>query len=136
MYEKSGITNDIVECFVCYLAGHNRPIHEVLFSRDSDIHTSFENEFQGMTRETLPMDELIAARARLRTDLATMMTKDQKQFLLSLASAEPEWARMSIPHLRELPALRWKLQNLTALKTSNPRKFRQQHDELQSRFER
>lgn len=136
MYEKSGLADAIVECFVCYLAGHNRPIHEVLFSRDSDIRMAFENEFQGMTRETLSVDELIAARTRLRADLATMMTEDQKQFLLSLASAEPEWTRMSIPHLSELPALRWKLQNLMALKKSNPRKFRQQHDELQSRFRR
>jgi hypothetical protein len=27
----------MVECFVLYLAGHNRPPHEVLFGRDKNI---------------------------------------------------------------------------------------------------
>jgi hypothetical protein len=37
---------------------------------------------------------------------------------------------MSCAHLSELPALRWKLQNLAKLKKSNPRKLEQQADEL------
>jgi len=47
MYERFGLTTNIVECFVCYLAGHNRPIHEVLFSRDTEMAPAFDNEFAG-----------------------------------------------------------------------------------------
>lgn len=68
-YESSGLTADVVECFVCYLAGHNRPVHEVLFSRDQDMSTAFGNEFQGMTQGPISLAELQNVRARLRRDL-------------------------------------------------------------------
>src|ERR1700746_105061 len=59
MYEKDGPTSEIVECFVSYLAGHNRPVHEVLFSRDKDIISVFRNEFVGMTIEPVQVDALL-----------------------------------------------------------------------------
>ena len=37
LYEEGGLTEGMIECFVCYLAGHNRPIHEVLFANQIDI---------------------------------------------------------------------------------------------------
>src|SRR5690606_37541195 len=49
LYESSGISDDMVECFVVYLAGHNRPGHEVLFGNDKDIATEYERAFVGMT---------------------------------------------------------------------------------------
>jgi hypothetical protein len=39
LFESGGLTAEMVECFVAYLAGYNRPIHEVLFSRDQDPPT-------------------------------------------------------------------------------------------------
>ena len=135
MYQSFGLSTDIVECFVCYLAGHNRPIHEVLFSRDSNMASAFENEFVGMTVEPISLTELVTTRERLRRELPAALTDAQRRFLLSIARAEPEWNLMSCPHLSELPALRWKLQNLAKLKKTNPRKFQQQADELQSQLE-
>lgn len=135
MYQSFGLNADIVECFVCYLAGHNRPIHEVLFSRDSRMAPAFENEFAGMTFEPISLAELGTTRERLRRELPTALTGAQRRFLLSIASAEPEWSLMSCPHLSELPALRWKLQNLAKLKKANPRKFEQQAEALRERLE-
>ena len=37
LFERGGHSTEVVESFVCYLAGHNRPAHEVLFSRDVEI---------------------------------------------------------------------------------------------------
>lgn len=48
LFEHGGLTSGIVECFVCYLAGHNRPVHEVLFANKIDIATAYANEFAGM----------------------------------------------------------------------------------------
>lgn len=135
MYQSAGLSPAIVECFVCYLAGHNRPIHEVLFSRDRNMEPAFENEFAGMTVEPVSVAELDATRERLRRELPGALTDSQRRFLLSLACAEPEWDLMSCPHLSELPALRWKLHNLAKLKKANPPKFQQQADELRSRLE-
>jgi hypothetical protein len=39
---------------------------------------------------------------------------------------------MNCPHLSQLSAIRWKLQNLAKLKKSNPRKFSQQAEELRA----
>ncbi len=134
MYQQPGLTDEIVECFVCYLAGHNRPVHEVLFSRDIDLTLAFENEFQGMTTQSIALDELVAARKRLRADLAGSLSEKQRAFLLSLVRAEPNWKLMSCSHLSEMPALRWKLRNLDKLRASNVAKFREQAEELERRF--
>ena len=134
MFEEYGLQPDTVECFVTYLAGHNRPIHEVLFSRDLNLEPTFKNEFIGMERVPISLAELQAARDRVRRELLTLLTDAQKRFLLSLAAAEPDWSLLSIPHAAELPAVQWKLQNLTRLKKSNPAKFKAQADELEARF--
>jgi hypothetical protein len=63
-----------------------------------------------------------------------MLTGSQREFLLSLVAGEPNWQLMKCPHLSQLPAIRWKLQNLAKLKKSNPRKFSQQADELRARL--
>lgn len=131
MYNQFGLRPDIVECFVGYLAGHNRPVHEVLFSRDIDLAPAYENEFDGMARETSTLANLQATRARLRHDLSAGLTDTHRIFLLGLVKGEPAWDLMSCRHLAELPAVQWKLRNLTRLKETNPTKFRLQTDELQ-----
>ncbi len=136
MFQQFGLMPETVECFVCYLAGHNRPVHEVLFSRDQDISRVFENEFIGMTRNAIALDELNSTRRRLREQLPTMLTANHRRFLLGLVAGEPEWNLMKCAHLAELPAIRWKLQNLAKLKKSNPTKFGQQTEALRERLEK
>ncbi len=34
---------------------------------------------------------------------------------MSIASKEPDWSQFDIPHLTELPTIRWKPQNLAQL---------------------
>lgn len=134
MYRSFGLTPEIVECFVCYLAGHNRPVHEVLYSHDVDLKPAFSEEFIGMEREPIPLVELQATRERLRRDLAASLTEAHKRFLLGLVADTPPWDAMKFRHLSELPAVRWKLQNLARLKKSNPARFQMQTDELQRHF--
>jgi len=134
LFERGGLTREVVECFVCYLAGHNRPVHEVLFSRDQDMSSAFENEFVGMTRNPIKLAELEAVRRRLKRELPAALTGSQQEFLLGLVAGEPNWQLMKCPHLSQLPAIRWKLQNLAKLKKSNPRKFSQQAEELRARL--
>lgn len=134
MFQTHGLRPETVECFIAYLAGHNRPVHEVLFSRDLDMEPTFRNEFVGMERTMVTLADLNAARDRLRRELFAALTDAQKSFLVSLVSGEPDWALLPIPHLGKLPAVQWKLQNLARLKKSNPAKFRAQADELAKRF--
>jgi len=134
LFERSGLTAEVVECFVCYIAGHNRPVHEVLFSRDVDMSSAFENEFAGMARNPITLTELQQVRRKLKKELPAALTANQRKFLLSLVTGVPDWQLMKCPHLSQLPAIRWKLQNLAKLQKSNPGKFIQQSDELRARL--
>lgn len=134
MFQRFGLTPEIVECFVSYLAGHNRPVHEVLNSRDIDLSGPFAEEFAGMEREPVALAALEDARKRLRRELRTSLTGDQKHFLLGLVAGDPPWEAMRCKHLAELPAIQWKLQNLARLKKANPAKFAAQSDELKRCF--
>lgn len=134
LYEGGGLTDEIIECFVCYLAGHNRPIHEVLFANEIDITSSHANEFVGMTKDPVPLEILLETRTRLFAEIPTRMSSNHRSFLMSLAEAQPDWSLMSCPHLAEMPALRWKLSNLERLRSSNSAKFAQQSSELRKRF--
>lgn len=134
IYQHASLTPSVMDCFIAYLAGHNRPIHVVLFSRDKDITGSFAGEFQGMTKTPTTLCGLEDTRARLRAELPALMTDAHRRFLLSLVAAEPDWSLMPFGHLQELPAIRWKLLNLEKLRKSSPARFRDQSEELRRRF--
>lgn len=85
MYETGGITDEMIECFVVYLAGHNRPTHEVLFGNDKDIAGEYERAFQGMTETPCPLDVLLETRARLRQELPVRLSEAHRGFLSGLA---------------------------------------------------
>lgn len=134
LFARGGLSAGIVECFVCYLAGHNRPVHEVLFSNDLGMSTAFENEFIGMAQIPVTLEELQAVRSKLREALMPALTSSHRRFLLSLVAGEPEWGLMACPHLSRLPAVQWKLKNLLKLKRTNADKFARQTEQLQKRF--
>lgn len=130
LYESGGLTEGMAECFILYLAGHNRPPHEVLFGSDKDISAEYERAFVGMTEVECSLDTLLAARSRLRHDLPQLLADKHKQFLGGLVRAEPDWSLLECRHAKELPALRWKLTNLEAFRKRRPADFSAQADAL------
>lgn len=54
----------------------------------------------------------------------------ERQFLISLVAAKPEWKLLGSDHLEYLPGIRWKLQNLLQLQKVNPKKFAEQLNTL------
>lgn len=134
LFEHEGITPGIRRVFVVYLASHNRPIHEVLFPAKRDIAQDYERTFKGMTIEPVELAELLSTRDRLILELQENLRPEERQFLLSLVNAEPDWNLLEIEHLEQLPAIRWKLHNLRQLAKNNPTKFRDQADELARRL--
>jgi predicted nucleotidyltransferase component of viral defense system len=134
MFESGGLNDDMVECFVVYLAGHNRPIHEVLFGNDKDIAAEYRSHFVGMTRDPVELDTLLAARARLKEELPRRLSERHRQFLAGLARAEPEWSLLHCEHAAELPALRWKLANLATFRDRRPVDFERQAGLLAERL--
>ncbi len=106
LYESGGISDGMVECFVVYLAGHNRPTHEVLFGNDKNIAGEYERAFVGMTEVECSLETLLEARVRLRHELPGRLSAQHKQFLSGLTRAQPDWSLLQCQHAAQLPALR------------------------------
>jgi len=134
MLDKYGWQSSFVDCFVAYLAGHNRPMHEVIFPSKQPLEPAFTNEFAGMPSEPIALNTLERIQERMITELPHALTTSHRDFLLSLVRAEPAWDLMPFKHLQQLPALQWKLLNLRKLKSRNPARFAAQHDELAMRL--
>ncbi|MDA8254052.1 MAG: nucleotidyl transferase AbiEii/AbiGii toxin family protein [Betaproteobacteria bacterium] len=135
MIDGLGLETPMVDCFVAYLAGHNRPVHEVLFSNDLPLDEIFSSDLVGMTAAEIPLRRLIETRRYIRQQLPKVITDAHRHFLLSLVRAEPDWSLMPFEHLKDLPAIRWKLLNLKKLRTTNKARFEFQATELMDRFD-
>lgn len=134
LFETGGLTDGMVECFVTYLAGHNRPTHEVLFGNDKDISADYDSSFVGMTEAECTLSTLLETRERLRKKLPECLTLSQRKFLVGLAHAEPDWSLLQCPHASELPALRFKVINLEVFRKRRPADFEAQAKTLEQRL--
>jgi Nucleotidyl transferase AbiEii toxin, Type IV TA system len=132
---NGGITPELRRTFVIYLASHNRPIHELLFPALRDISHEYERTFSGMTSDPVELSDLLATRTAMVADLCGGLDPDDREFLLSVARAEPDWSRTPYAHASELPALQWKLLNLRKLRESHSKRFAAQHGELRKRLD-
>lgn len=132
LLEHEGITPAIRRAFVIYLASHNRPVHEVLSPKRRDIEQDYERTFVGMTSKPVELGALLAVREYLVEEMTRTLDSNERQFLLSLVSGNPEWDILGVEHLEDLPGIRWKLHNLELLKAKNERRFAEQSELLKS----
>ncbi len=112
LLDENGITAEVRRAFVVYLAGHARPMSELLAPRAQDMAAVFRHQFLGMTREAVTLEELMAVQHQLAGRIRAALDENEKAFLLSIKRGEPEWERLGISHLRDLPALQWKVINV------------------------
>jgi predicted nucleotidyltransferase component of viral defense system len=134
LFAHGGVTPGIRRCFVVYLASHNRTFHEVLFPTPKDIRLAYEGSFVGMTAEHVTLEALVETRERLFRELPAALDAHEREFLRTLVRAEPDWSLLQIPHLEELPAIRWRLQNLQQLSREDPTRHRGLCDALDERL--
>jgi predicted nucleotidyltransferase component of viral defense system len=112
---NEGIDDALRKAFIVYLLSHDRPMSEVLSSRQKDISDEFLHGFEGMTEEAVTREELIAARVALVKEIVGNMPDEHRKFLLSFERGEPDWKLLGIPDAEKLPAVRWRQQNLDKL---------------------
>ena len=112
LLDNEGLTPQTRRAFVVYLASHDRPMHELLDPKFKDLAETYAAEFAGMAKEEVSVSVLTETRARMVGLIRKDLDADEKRFLLSMKQGEPEWDVLGIPHLRDLPALQWKLQNI------------------------
>jgi hypothetical protein len=111
LFENEGITRDIMDSFIFYLVSHNRPINELLAPNLKNIENEYENEFLTMTLVDISLNKLLDTRIKLIENLKTLLTNQDKDFLISFISNEPDWSKVRNEKIKDFPSVRWKLLN-------------------------
>lgn len=109
---NEGIDEALRRAFLVYLLSHNRPMVEVLAPERRSLSEEFARGFQGMTAEPVPLDELLTARESLIDIAVGQMPQQHRRFLVSFERGEPDWQLLEVPGAPDLPAIRWRQQNL------------------------
>ena len=86
-----------------------------------------------MTSTPAKLEDLLAVRERVMSELPRALLPRHRQFLLSMVSAEPDWSCLPYHHVHLLQAVQWKLRKLAQLR-KNASKFALQHEQLVARF--
>lgn len=94
---------------------------ELLAPRLQDIKQLYANHFTGMIRSEVSLDDLLQIQRDLPEALIRALDNDEKEFLISVKRGEPEWERLGMDHLDQLPAIQWKLDNIRKM---NPAKHK------------
>jgi len=112
LFDNEGITPEMRKTFIVYLACSPRPMNELLAPNELDMQEIFDKEFSGMTEGRIDYNTLSNTRSLLINTIQEILTSDEKDFLISLKSDDPDWSLMGLPNISELPAIKWKLQNI------------------------
>jgi hypothetical protein len=134
LLDHEGLDDALRQAFVVYLACHPRPMAELLSPRSKPLREPFQRAFAGMARDPVPVEALEDTQATLPGLLRVSLSQYERRFLLSIVRGEPDWSLLPIPHLAELPALRWKLANIEKLRQS-PKRYKATVDRLRTTLE-
>jgi predicted nucleotidyltransferase component of viral defense system len=110
-----GIDDTLRRAFLVYLISHRRPMWEVLNVRRKDIAGEYERSFAGMTDKPISLEDLLSAREDLVKKLVSEMPQEHRKFLISFERGQPDWAVIAIDCAADLPAVKWRQQNLDGL---------------------
>lgn len=110
-----GVDERLRAAFVVYMISHPRPFGEVLAPTRKDIAEEYRLGFEGMTDAPVPIEALLDTREAIITTMVGGMPENHRRFLLGFKRGEPDWDLLGLPHVAELPAVRWKLQNLRSI---------------------
>ena len=112
---NEGLTEALRKALLVYIISHPRPIAELLRPHFKDISGIYEGEFRHMAETDVPLAELLTVREQLVAQIHAGMTADERAFLLSFKRREPDWGLLNLDNIDQLPAVRWKLQNLAKM---------------------
>lgn len=112
LLEGVGITQEIKQAFLVYLCSHNRPMHELLAPNLLDQCAVYDSEFVGMENIGVSYPQLEQARLDLLSALKKVLSDNDKEFILSVHQAKPDWAKIGLKNLDNLPGIQWKLLNI------------------------
>ena len=116
LFENEGITEETRKAFIVYLISHSRPIAEVLSPvLHSDLESVFKNEFKDMAEIEVSLDDILNARDVLVKQIVRILNEDERKFLIGFKTGMPEWSLLGLDGIENLPAVQWKMKNLSGM---------------------
>jgi predicted nucleotidyltransferase component of viral defense system len=121
--------------FLVYLTCSPKPAWEMLAPREPvDFEATFDAHFRGMTAALTTAEQLLENRARLLTWMSGQLDEPSRAFLRSVEDERADFGLIGLPHARELPGVRRKLQNLARRSRQKREADRRQLDDALARF--
>jgi len=127
LLENEGLSDEIKEGFLLALLSSNRPMEELLHPNLSDQKQALVNQFDGMAMIPFSYKEYETTRQQLVDSLKQSLNEADKQFLLGVKNAKPDW---QVYNFEQFPSVQWKLQNLRTLQQKDPDKHHEQYLKL------
>ncbi|MDT8431374.1 MAG: nucleotidyl transferase AbiEii/AbiGii toxin family protein [Bacteroidales bacterium] len=134
-YMDSDSISGLKRGFMFALLGSNKPFIESLSPHAINQQEALENQFRGMTDIPFTYEDYENARKHLIAFINSMLSEEDKVFLIGFEEGVPQWEKSNYYDLRDFPSIQWKLLNVYKLKTQNPAKHRQVVEKLKSYFE-
>lgn len=75
----------------------------------------FDKEFAGMASFDVRYEELVRVRKMLVDEINKQITDNERAFLISFKEKAPKWDLLGIKGVQDMPAVKWKLTNLTKM---------------------
>lgn len=128
LFTGVGIDRSIKEGFLLNLISTVRPAYELLNPNLLDQRSTLENQFARMSFEAFSYADFEKTREELINQVNALLTYSDKEFLLSGYSLSPKW---ELYDFSKYPSVMWKIHNLTQLKDTNHRKFKDVYNTLE-----
>ena len=115
LLNNEGFSERLKNAFLVYLMSHNRPMAELLAPHLVDIEPLYRTEFDGMTFESISLQDLEGTLFQLIQKIHGALTDPDRRFLVSFKKGEADWSAFPIPDVERLPAIQWKMLNLNRM---------------------
>jgi len=132
LLQREGFTQEIKEGFLFRLLSSDRSIQDLLFPNLQDQRLAMTNQFAGMSEEQFTYEEYEFVRETMVKTVQASITEADKLFILGFKDVIPNWAIYSF---EKYPSIKWKLQNLEKIITTNPAKHKELYILLKSKLD-
>ncbi|MEO8385237.1 MAG: nucleotidyl transferase AbiEii/AbiGii toxin family protein, partial [Betaproteobacteria bacterium] len=115
LLEHEGVSEKLFRAFLVYLISHSDSLARVIHPRAKPLKDLYEKQFRNMSAIDVSLEDLETARSNLVQTLHAHIDGSTREFLLSFKRGQPKWDLLGVEHAPDLPAVKWKLHNLSLL---------------------
>ncbi len=126
LMNERGIDEELKLGFIATLLGSRKPMHETLSPNLVDISSEFDSQFAGLSDQRFNYDCFDNTRRELIETVHNLLSPQDKAFLVSVMSGNPDWTLFPVAGVEQMAAVQWKLLNIRKLKEKNIEKLNEQ----------